>query len=150
MPHRPSTRVGIITGEEVPHLTEDGRALLTEMRGRELSAKPVLWTNLQVDWSTFDAALVRSCWEYHTRPDAFRNWLEFIEDADVALLNPADAIRWNIHKFYLRDLAEEGVSILPTAWIEQSSDTARRAVSLDCSIHAVGRIETPSSARSRR
>ena len=128
MTHCPPTRVGIITGEEVPHLTENGQALLTELRERGLSAKPVLWTNSQIDWSTFDAALVRSCWEYHTRPDAFRNWLGFIEDADVALLNPADAIRWNIHKFYLRDLADEGVSILPTAWIEQSSDSALRAV----------------------
>lgn len=121
-------RIGIVTGERAPNLTEDGQALLTELRTRELSAEPVRWTDSRVDWESFDALLVRSCWEYHTKPDAFLDWLERIENAGVVLLNSADAIRWNLHKFYLRDLAEEGVSILPTAWIERSTATDLRTV----------------------
>ena len=128
MTYRPSPRIGIVTGETAPNLTEDGRALQTELRNRGLSAEPVLWTDSTVEWDTFDAVLVRSCWEYHTQLDSFENWLDRVESSDVVLLNSADTIRWNHHKFYLRDLEQRGVSILPTAWIERSTEIDLRTV----------------------
>lgn len=124
----PTTRVGIVTGEAAPNLSENGQALLAELRERGLSAEPVLWSDSQVDWSAFDALVVRSCWEYHTRPDCFRDWLRSVENTDAVLLNPAEVIRWNLHKFYLRDLAERGVSVLPTAWVERSTDVDLQTV----------------------
>ncbi|WP_241881450.1 RimK family alpha-L-glutamate ligase [Halorubrum sp. Ib24] len=109
-------------------MTEDGQALQTELRNRGLSAESVLWTDSTVEWDSFDAVLVRSCWEYHTQLDAFQNWLDRIENADVVLLNSADTIRWNHHKFYLRDLEQSGVSILPTTWIERTTEIDLRTV----------------------
>ena len=73
---RPSPRLGIVTGERVPRLTEDGQAVGSELRNRGWSVEPVVWTDEDIDWTNFDVALVRSCWEYHTRPDAFRKWLK--------------------------------------------------------------------------
>jgi len=72
--------------------------------------------------------LVRTCWEYHIQLDAFQNWLDRTENADVVLLNPADTIRRTHLKFYLCDLEQRGVSILPTAWIERSTEISLRTV----------------------
>jgi len=117
-----SARVGVVTGEATPDLTDDGRALAAALRDRGAAVDPVVWTDDSVDWTAYDAAVVRSCWEYHTDPAAFRAWLDRVERAGVAVRNPPEAIRWNAHKFYLRDLADRGVSTPETAWIERGSD----------------------------
>ncbi|MFY4815117.1 ATP-grasp domain-containing protein [Haloarcula sp. AONF1] len=109
-------------------MTEDGQALQTELGNRGFSAESVLWTDSTVEWDSFDVVLVRSCWEYHSQLDAFQNWLDRIENVDVVLLNSADTIRWNHHKFYLRDLEQRGVSILPTTWVERSTEIDLRTV----------------------
>lgn len=123
MANDPETRLGIVTGSAAPDLTENGKSLATELRRRGFSVSPVVWSDSDVKWAEFDAVLIRSCWEYHTQPTAFREWLRTIDDLDITVQNPIDVIRWNLHKFYLRDLAENGVSILPTAWVERGSDT---------------------------
>ncbi|NHN60993.1 MULTISPECIES: RimK family alpha-L-glutamate ligase [Halorussus] len=122
MTDSPRTRVGIVTGESAPRLTENGRALRSELRRRGFAAVPVVWTDDEVDWADLDVALLRSCWDYHEAPDAFRARLDALVDAGATVLNPPEVVRWNSHKFYLRDLADAGVPVLPTAWVEASSD----------------------------
>ena len=121
------TRIGIVTGESAPRLTENGRALLSELRSRGFAADPVVWTDDEADWSALDVALLRSCWDYHEHPEAFRARLDALDDAGVTVLNPLDVVRWNLHKFYLRDLADAGAPVLPTAWVECEAGTASQA-----------------------
>ncbi|ODR81543.1 hypothetical protein BG842_04370 [Haladaptatus sp. W1] len=128
MVRQESRSLGIVTGERAPELSENGRSVQAELRDRGWAAEPVIWTDEDIDWSRFDVALVRSCWNYHIRPDAFREWTETVEEAGVTLLNPGEVVRWNMHKFYLRELAAEGVDILPTAWVERGSDGNLRTV----------------------
>ena len=122
-----SIRLGIVTGEDRPRLSDDGRALVTALNDRGLSAEPAVWTTRD-DWSTFDAVLVRSCWRYYERPDAFREWIATVERAVPAVFNPAGALRWNRHKFYLQDLIDRGVDVLPTAFVERSSDRSLESI----------------------
>ncbi|EFW93725.1 hypothetical protein ZOD2009_01240 [Haladaptatus paucihalophilus DX253] len=128
MVRQESRSLGIVTGERAPELSENGRSVQAELRDRGWAAEPVIWMDEDIDWSRFDVALVRSCWNYHIRPDAFREWTEIVEEAGVTLLNPGEVVRWNMHKFYLRELAAEGVDILPTAWVERGSDGNLRTV----------------------
>ncbi|GAB5412781.1 MAG: ATP-grasp domain protein [Congregibacter sp.] len=87
----------------------------------------VPWTRPAVDWSVYDAVIVRSTWDYQRAPDLFLQTLEAIE-SQTALYNPAAICRWNIHKGYLRDLEREGVSIVPTLWFDYlDEDKLRRA-----------------------
>lgn len=118
-----ATRLGIVTGNAAPELIENGKSLAAELQKRGFSVSPVVWSDTDVQWDDFDSVLIRSCWEYHTEPVAFREWLRTIDNLGIDVQNPIDVIRWNIHKFYLRDLAENGVSILPTVWVERGSDT---------------------------
>jgi glutathione synthase/RimK-type ligase-like ATP-grasp enzyme len=34
---------------------------------------------------------------------------------------PLDLLRWNTHKFYLRDLEQRGIPIVPTIWLEKGT-----------------------------
>ncbi|MFB6210144.1 MAG: RimK family alpha-L-glutamate ligase [Halobacteriales archaeon] len=124
MPARSSIALAIVTGEDAPELTANGQAVRTALEDRGFSARPAVWSDPTVDWSAFDALLLRSCWDYHASPEAFRSWLQRCETQGLAILNPPAVVRWNIHKFYLRDLATAGVAIPETAWIEQGSDVS--------------------------
>ena len=45
-------------------------------------------------------------------------WAEAVSDQTL-IINPLHIIRWNAHKFYLRDLESAGVPIVPTVWLER-------------------------------
>jgi glutathione synthase/RimK-type ligase-like ATP-grasp enzyme len=75
-----------------------------------------IWDDESVDWTVYDAVVLRSPWDYYLKPDAFRNWINRLEQLDVPLWNPAPTLRWNLDKIYLRDLEQRGVAITPTAF----------------------------------
>jgi len=114
--------LAIVTGEDAPNLTQDGRLLAEAFRDAGFAADPVVWTDSGVDWTAFDVALLRSCWKYYARLDEFRNWLDAVESADVTILNPPDVVRWNLHKSYLTDLEAEGVPVVPTEFVRRDGD----------------------------
>lgn len=76
------------------------------------------WEDPRVDWSAFDAVLIRMTWTYHHHPERFRAWLDRIAE-QVPVFNDPAIVRWNMRKHYLRDLEAAGVPIAPTVWLEQ-------------------------------
>jgi len=90
-------------------------------------ARAIAWDDAEADWARFDAALIRSTWDYFQRRDEFLAWAERAAAA-TRLFNPAETVRWNTHKFYLRELARSGVPIVPTAFLERGSQADLRAL----------------------
>ncbi len=77
-----------------------------------------MWDDPSIDWSAFDAVLIRTTWDYQEKREAFVEWAERLP---VPLYNPADTVRWNTHKSYLRDLESRGVPVVPTEWLERGT-----------------------------
>ena len=115
--------IGLVTYEKYPSLTDDDRPLIEELRALGVAAQPVLW-DAEDDWTQYDALVLRSCWDYHLRPDDFQQWLDRLEQDRVPLWNPAPVVRWNMHKRYLRDLALAGVRIPKTVWLGRGDERA--------------------------
>jgi len=120
--------IAIVTGEDAPNLTEDGRRLAEAFRDWGFAAEPVVWTDTGVDWGTFDVALLRSCWKYYARLNEFRELLDALEQAETTLLNPPAVVRWNLHKSYLLDLEARGVPVVPTELVERTGDRSLEAI----------------------
>ena len=121
-------RVALATCDKYPVLTEDDRALIAPLAARGITAEPAIWTDPVFLWNSFDAVVVRSCWDYHLKPAKFLQWMASL--ADVRLWNPPDMVRWNADKIYLRDLEQRGVEIVPTLWPEKGvtlGDELKRA-----------------------
>lgn len=70
-----------------------------------------------VDWSDYDAVIVRSTWDYQRHAEAFLDALSRIESA-TRLANSRELMRWNLDKRYLAELQERGVPIVPTEFGE--------------------------------
>ena len=80
-----------------------------------MTVATVVWTDEAVDWSRFDAVILRSPWDYTDRFDEFSAWLDRMDDLGVRLVNPSSVVRWNLRKSYLDELGLRGVPVIPTA-----------------------------------
>ena len=79
-----------------------------------MAAEPAVWDDAAVDWSRFEAVVLRSTWDYPPRLDAFLAWAAGVP----RLINPLDLVRWNTHKRYLLELEAAGIPIVPTRLAE--------------------------------
>ncbi|MGY0576931.1 MAG: ATP-grasp domain-containing protein [Paraglaciecola chathamensis] len=78
----------------------------------------VSWHDTKVDWNRFDVVVVRSTWDYQQHASAFMQCLERIDESQAVLANSLRLLTWNISKEYLKDIASQGISIVPTIWLD--------------------------------
>ncbi len=76
----------------------------------------VSWRKEQVNWSDYDVVLIRSPWDYQDDMAAFIKVLAKIEQSSARLENSLAVVNWNINKSYLKQLASQQVTIVPTLW----------------------------------
>lgn len=115
------SRVAIATCREFPLLDEDDRLLIPALAQLGIEGVPAVWTDEGVDWSDFDAVVLRETWDYSDARDAFLDWVTGVASV-TTLLNRADLVRWNTDKRYLRDLVAAGIPVVPTAFVEPGDD----------------------------
>jgi hypothetical protein len=113
-------KVALVTCSRPPQEDFDAPPLVRALAARGHAAAPAAWDDPAVDWPSFDAALLRSTWDYYHRRDAFLEWAARTATV-TALWNPLDVVHWSTHKFYLRDLESRGVDIVPTVFLPAGS-----------------------------
>ena len=118
-------QIALITCESLGSYTanadsEDER-LYQFLKGKGLPVSWQVWDDARVDWSQFDALIIKSPWDYFDKIDAFYSWLDKVEAAGCKVLNPVKTVRWNADKLYFKDMEAKGVNIVPTVWLEQGS-----------------------------
>lgn len=86
------------------------------------AAETVSWRTGGLDWSQYEAVIIRSAWDYQLDPERFMGVLEEIDRSPARLENALEIVKWNIRKDYLRDLESRGVPIVPTIWCAAGVD----------------------------
>jgi glutathione synthase/RimK-type ligase-like ATP-grasp enzyme len=107
-------RVALVTSEAFADLYEDDRLLGPALEDMGIASTPAVWSDGSIDWTSFDALIMRSPWDYFERVAEFRAWLDARIAEDAVLLNPRGILEWNFDKGYLQDLARAGVAVVPT------------------------------------
>jgi len=113
-------RVALVTGSRLEQEDADEAPLAEALRARGHQPGVAVWDDPALDWSVFDAALIRSTWDYFRRRDEFVAWA-FRAGAATRLFNPPELVRWTTHKFYLRELERGGAPVVPTEFLEAGS-----------------------------
>ncbi len=114
-------RIALATCARLPGLYGEEQALLPLFEKRGVEAQAVVWNDPAADWSAFDCVVIRSTWDYHKLFPEFRRWLAALAAAGIRTLNPLPLLEWNLDKFYLRELEQAGVRLIPTAFFEQGT-----------------------------
>lgn len=99
----------------------DEDLLLSTAHQLGYDASMVVWNDGAEKAAGFDALIIRSTWDYHLFPNEFLTWVSMVAGQTV-LLNPVEAISWNIHKAYLQTLRDAGVPVVPTHFGCQGSE----------------------------
>jgi glutathione synthase/RimK-type ligase-like ATP-grasp enzyme len=107
-----------VTYRELPDLDPDDRLAADALQALGVRIETAVWNDPRVDWTQTRTCVLRSTWDYPLRIAEFLGWVCEVSKK-TSLWNPAQMVRWNCHKFYLRDLAERGVEIVPTAWLRR-------------------------------
>lgn len=69
----------------------------------------------------FDAAIIRSTWDYQKHSADFIQTMRGIDASGVTLLNSLPLVEWNVEKTYLSDLSKRGIDIIPTSFESEDS-----------------------------
>ena len=91
--------------------------LFTPLAKLGWQAEEVSWHKQNVDWHEYDVVVIRSTWDYQSDPQAFLKCLEQI-NAATCLHNSLKLVKWNLSKEYLKDIENQGITIVPTRWFE--------------------------------
>ena len=86
-----------------------------------ITVEPTPWTAHLEDGSGlagYSLVLPLIVWGYHRDHERWMRACATWAKAGVRMLNPAEMIAWNSDKAYLGRLAEKGVAIPPTIWVE--------------------------------
>lgn len=113
-------KVAFLSTDNLENFFTYDRLLFEPMRNLGWTAEEISWKNESVNWSYYDAVIVRSTWDYQDNYDKFLSVLEKIDKA-THLENDFELMKWNMNKRYLFDLEQNGVKIVDTIW-EKSFD----------------------------
>lgn len=114
-------KLALVTAIPALALDDDLPPLRAACAAAGIAADPVAWDDPTVSWRRFDAALLRSPWDYADRLPEFLAWCERAS-GQTRLLNPLEVVRANTDKHYLDALARAGVPVVPSRFAEPGED----------------------------
>ncbi|MEE9393311.1 MAG: hypothetical protein V3W41_12485 [Planctomycetota bacterium] len=115
-----SWKIALATCSTLPEFECDDDFLHAALKKRGIDHTPVVWNDPKANWSSFDACLVRTTWDYTQHLEDFRNWLRSTA-VKIRLFNPLVLIEANLDKRYLRALEAAGIPTVPTHWLESGT-----------------------------
>lgn len=126
------TRIAVLTPNpedrsyigQWPQVLERLRATLAQS---DVEVEPTPWTDHAEDaggLAGYPLVLPVISWGYHREHARWLKACDAWAAAGTRIANPASVLRWNSDKAYLRRLAERGVAIPPTVWVEQATQGA--------------------------
>jgi hypothetical protein len=117
---RAAARVAFVTCAELLDLDPDDRLLRDALVERGQPVDALAWDDRAADWRSYDLVVLRSPWDYAPRRADFVAWARSVP----GLANPAAVVAWNTDKRYLGELADAGVPVVQTDWVEPGGDLA--------------------------
>lgn len=111
-------RLALVTSRTLPHPDQDEPLLVSALKALEPAwdIEIPVWDDPAVDWTRYNAAIIRSTWDYVPKREAFVTWAKHVAQ-QTTLWNPAEVIAWNTNKRYLQEIERWGIPVVPTVWV---------------------------------
>jgi len=120
----PALNIALVTARPARGLDEDEPPLHLALQKAGCNVQIAEWDDAQVDWASFDVALLRSAWDYAERVTEFLAWVQRASKL-THVLNPLPVVRWNTDKHYIAQLAAAGVATVSSTFVEPGDDADR-------------------------
>ena len=110
----PQFRLAIASSRQFSSVHVDDVYLVAVLELLGIEPTVCVWNDPEVDWTAFDAVLIRTIWDYFEHYGAFLAWTHTLDRLGVTVINDTHLLRWNSDKRYLLELERDGVPIIPT------------------------------------
>ena len=117
---RSNKKLAIVTCHKFPNLSPSDYGLPTVFEAYGWEVRVVIWNDPVVEWQYFDSVLIRNTWDYYEHIDAFLVWVQHLANLGVRLFNPPSVILWNVNKYYLRELTQRDIPVIPTVYFSKN------------------------------
>jgi len=107
--------------EYVQNVLREQELVQNALEAQGLKVVKADWADPKFDWSEVRTVLFRETWDYFHRISEFSTWLDATA-FKTGMINPSSLIRWNLDKHYLNDLADRGVNVCTTRFIEAGEE----------------------------
>lgn len=121
----------LVTCRTWPELSASDRCLAGALRARGHRVEAASWNGPFEPFAEAGAVVIRSSWDYHQAPDAYRAWLDRLDPART--FNAPDLIRWNLSKTHVLDLAARGAPV-PRARLVPATPTGVAQALIDLAL----------------
>ncbi|MGV2436689.1 MAG UNVERIFIED_CONTAM: hypothetical protein LVT10_18855 [Anaerolineae bacterium] len=64
-------KIALAIYHERPHFTEEETLLRPPLEALDIAFEVAVWNDPLVDWTEYDAVVIRSTWDYHTQVALF-------------------------------------------------------------------------------
>lgn len=109
------------------NILDEARLLMEALKRRGLKVDRTYWDDPNYDWTQTRAVVFRTVWDYFERFDEFWPWVQKV-NKKTQLINPFSLLEWNIDKHYLRDLANRGIQIVPTHFVDRGEHQSLKTI----------------------
>lgn len=109
-------KIAVLICEKFPRVPThvDNHELIEPFQQHGLHYEEVIWDDPSINFSQFDAVLVRATWDYIDKRELFLKRMQDIASLGIPLINSLETLEWNSKKDYLLALEEQGIPIIPT------------------------------------
>ena len=113
-------KIALLSCQRWPDVLEKECAFAKEFP-ESMEVEVVVWDDPSVNWTDYNYLIFRTIWDYFEFPNEFSAWLDVLKKQNIQTLNPLSIIERNQHKFYLQDLQNQGIDIIPTVFISKNT-----------------------------
>jgi glutathione synthase/RimK-type ligase-like ATP-grasp enzyme len=109
-----SYHIALVTSADLPNLFGGEQLLLPALEALGMKVSICVWDAPELDWTKFDAIVIRCPWDYHEKLPAFLAWLQHLAQLQLKVVNDLATLRWNLNKNYLFELQNAGLALIPS------------------------------------
>jgi len=109
-----SYHIALVTSAELPDLFGGEKLLPPALEKLGMRVSICVWDAADLDWTQFDAIVIRCPWDYHEKLPAFLAWLQHLQQLQLKVVNDVETLRWNLNKNYLFELQRAGLPLIPS------------------------------------
>ena len=110
-----------------PELSTSDACLAAALCARDWHVDAAAWNGRFEPFADAAAVVIRSTWDYHGAPDAYRAWLARLDAAHT--FNTPALVRWNLSKVHVLELGTRGARIPRT--LEVAAEPSALAEALE-------------------
>lgn len=92
-------KIAIVSSDKWINIVKEDILLKIELNNKHIDVDIISWQDKSIDYSKYDALIIRSIWGYQDYIEEFINWLNMLKNNNIKVFNNVDILLSNLNKY---------------------------------------------------